>query len=334
MRAENIVKYCQAYLNGFNDLYSMKSCSGVTLGILKIASYCLLIPPVIVGLFSLYYKKIAQIESDFDSLLDSIEAFKTNEIYNKIHQPENALKTNSKEFITYLVRKVNKIHASDISDINDIERVRKGFLLLSFEKQKDFFQGLADSSLLIKFLEMNFIPNDISELNFTLGNSQFQNLKDNDCIAMIFFKYLAKFSELTKLHLDLKGLGFYGPMAEGQLDQLDQLFASAYDGGSFWFPMENYRYDAQDFREGLSIYSYCDRGSPMTNAAVELRRLIHKAKNADNTFKYKLSFMNLMVDGDTKGTHSVNECDVFLNYRSSFSPKLIAFLNKAPKISV
>jgi hypothetical protein len=298
MRSELIVQKCLSYFNGFYEIPRCKNRTELLSSLLKIVSYALLLPPVIVGVFYFHHKKIAILENSFNQLMDNTEAYRAQEVFHRIHR-DNSRCFKQKDIIQCLLIKISDLKCEELDtaeEIKEIERIKKGFLLLSLEKQHDLFLKLIDKGLMSKLLDMDLIPKDITELNFTLGESRFQNLEANDTLATKFLSKLTEFRSLKKIRLDLKGIGFYGPAANQNLENLSQsIHVSRID--AFLFPTIN---NTKITREGKS-YFYSDRNFPIVNAMVQLRKFIDRANSNGSNFEYHLDFMNLLVGGNNRG---------------------------------
>lgn len=209
-------------------------------------------------------------------------------------------------------------------DQDKIEPFQKGFFKLSCEQQKEFFYALMQNELMTSLLKKNLIPENITEINFTLGDSEFRNNEVNDKMIGLFLKNLDRFNELEKLHLDLRGLGFYGPAANDSLPNVSKMNLKKSASWSF----SNLR--PTTIKIGTCMYYYWDRGSPLTNVAIKLETLIKSAKEASRSFEYKLVFMNLTIHNNNKNIDIFEDNSVFENQTTSFSSNLLAFLEQTP----
>lgn len=325
MRSENIVRSCLNYFNAFNELANCQNKSEYLIASLKIVSYSLIFPPLIVGCLYFYHKKIALLESSFDGLIDNTAIYKTHQVFHEIHY-DNSKSFKQKDIVQCLFIKVSNLNYEDLNTDKgkaEIERFKKGFKLLNLEKQHDFFVKLLDSGLMAKFLDMDLIPKDIKELNFTLGESKFQDLNSNDSLAIIFFDKLKEFKSLKKIRLDLKGLGFFGPAASQSLSKLTKNFQN--DKIDFFYsPTRN---NTMIERNGVKYY-YTDRASPISNAMIQLRKFIDHANKNGKHFEYHLEFINLMIHGDNKVLiNSWENSETFRKKNQSFTDEIISFLN-------
>lgn len=323
-RSENIVQICSSYLNGFNEIANCQSASEYLHVFLKIASYSLIIPPVIASCLYFYHKKIVVMENTFDGLIDRSEDLKTQEVFHHI-QLESSTNFKKKDIIQCLLIKIGNLEYSDLSTPEgkvEIERFQKGFRLLNLEKQRDFFLELIDFDLMSKLLDMDLIPKDIKELHFTLGESKFQDLDANDALGMKFFSKLSEFKSLNKIQLDLKGLGFFGPEASKSLqDPSQDLLAEKI----------NYFYTRNTLviNRGERKYYYIDRSSPISNSIIELRKCIAHANANNQKFEYHLDFINLLVHGDNKNKLESWESDeTFECNKLNFADQITTFLHK------
>lgn len=319
MRSQNVVQHCLSYLNGFNEIAASRNACECVEGLLKVVSYSLIFPPIIVGCLYLHHKKIVVLENTFDELMDQLDVYKTQEAFLKIYNINNK-DVKQKDILQCLLLKVSNLNYEDLYTTEgkkEIERFQKGFKLLHLDKQHDLFVELMDRNLMTKLLDLDFIPKDIEELNFTMGESKFQDLDINDAFAMKFFNKLCEFKSLKKIRLDLKSLGFFGPAACQSLKNLTQDFKTD-KIKNVYFPIRNNTM----ITRGTTKYYYTDRGSPISNAMLQLRKMIDRANEKGHYFEYHLDFMNLLIHGDNKGKIQSWEND------EAFGKKQLFFVNK------
>ncbi|MFI5343739.1 MAG: hypothetical protein ACHQUC_05910 [Chlamydiales bacterium] len=204
MDVRNNLEFCENYFNSFADLFQCASLGRTLKGIGKILSYSLIIPPLVIAYKYFQYRKIAQINA-FKDGLDNLLSCSSNplKIY-KLVFPEK-----QKELLNYLTNKAAEIKTNGANHDLEKTRFQKGFRLLSFDQQKDFFAMAIQANVLSNVLAL--IPNDISELNFTSGpvRHPFGNDSQQREYAELLVDKLKQLTHVKKLHLDLTGLGLY-----------------------------------------------------------------------------------------------------------------------------
>jgi hypothetical protein len=286
MEASKIVKLCDDYFSGFEDVKKHENACQTFKGVLKIFTYLLVIPLAVFGLLSWKYRKIAFIDTNLDKLMDT-DAAKPHFVgYQKIGT-DSAIYENQKALIDYLVMKLDS--NSENPEL-EIERFQKGFRILDFESQKTFFEKISsfDKALTI-------LPRDLKILNFYSGKvDAFHHSKTSSENTTLLIKVLPEFKELRRLNLDLKGVGFICPSVNASLqDMIGQ-------------------------KEGVNIYhglphvainwngmkcNHVNDAETVVSAMTAMRTLIRENKNKQKDFMYNISFTNLAVSHNGVSQH-------------------------------
>lgn len=326
MRSEAIVRLCLDYSNGFKELANSKSGSDRLKAFFKILSYTLIFPPIIMACLYFHHRKIARLESNFDQLIDKMDAYKSHEAFMNIYSKDSK-DIRQKDILQCLFIKISNLDYEDLNTPEgkkEVERFQKGFKLLSLDKQHDLFLKLIENGLMSKLLNMDLLPKDIQELYFTLGASKIQNLEENDALAMKFFAQLSEFKSLNNIRLDLKSLGFFGPAACQTLDNLSKVQLKDRNI-HYFFPQ---KINTTINRDGRELY-YLDRSSPISNALVQIRKSIDRSNEQGQHFEYHLDFTNLLIHGDNKGKiHSWEKEKTFEAHKEGFVENIVSFLHQ------
>lgn len=208
MKASEIIKQCQSYFHGFSDVIEHKTAPAVMVGVLKILSYILVLPPLIFVALYFANRRVAVIEITLDALLDNSKALKTENIYAKTI-PGTKSKFKADELVNYLIGKLDLVHASK----KELERFQKAFYLLDFDSQALFFNRLAVAKDFTRAIDV--IPRDLEYLNFSLGGRGLEldlatwDESQSQFCACLFFQNFSSFHDLKKVKFDLSALGFY-----------------------------------------------------------------------------------------------------------------------------
>lgn len=285
------VNSCKSYLSGFKDVQNSNK---VPLGILKILSYALIIPPlVVIGLY-LHHKKIVHLDQSYDAMLNNEPSSKSNHIH-LIGECRNKSKIDSMNFVSYLIRKSTVLARSNLTDAVKEEQkqnFQKGFHQLSFKAQRQFFIKLINKGALSKFLQQDLLPKDIKEINFTLGNAHYRNSGANVKAAKLFFDFMNSCDHLDKVNLDLKGLGYYN---QNVYERLHGYSVDKYCDEHVPTVVSTGQYN----NWSGEIYStYTDRPISKVNAMQVLKNTIQKSKTKHNRFNYRIDFIKLSVEGN------------------------------------
>jgi len=180
------VRYYENYFSGFKDVYKANSTKKVFFGLAKIASYFSVVAPAIFG--GLYLlelgkrRKIKKLFKEVDSFLSS-STLKTCEVGTQLHQSKQI---EQRKLIQYAYTK-----AKD----HDWNRFSDAFLLLNEESQAQFFHRIKARELM-KHVCKN-LPKKIEFLSFC-----------NQHVDALL-KHLPDFTNLKKLNLNLKDMGFF-----------------------------------------------------------------------------------------------------------------------------
>lgn len=295
MRAENVYKSCNNYLNGFNDVAEHKTGNETAKGLLKIASYVLIIPVIIAAIGKLATYKIVKIKALLGDS-DSLTTLKTDTVFKKVKQDI----INQKELVNYLVYKSETIQKDEANEITLFEN---GFRLLNFDSQKEFFEKITSKTETLKNA-LDIIPKDIQELNFSCKKGEPSgSIVDNlmsprgQRNTLLFCERLGEFKDLKKLHLDLRGLGLFGPGSASSLKTMtnsNQITSSSEssDAEGIWY-------------HGVPIMYHANANhvEAVTTALYHLREAM---QNQNNQLQYRIDFSNLGFDFQPNGPHGKN----------------------------
>lgn len=319
MDAKSIVRNCEGYLSGFSDVKDVcthKSGSQFLLGIVKIVSYCLLIPPIVCAALGAKYRKIVQIEDHLDQQLD------TGALSAQVVWSRNAVgaQYTPKEFVSYLVEKVANLQVQHTKELGALipqdekNRFQKGFRLLDAEGQKEFFKEIfSQQELRHKLITLKLIPNDIKELHFCLGDGSLQSVsasKTEDVDR--FVAQLKDFRALEVVKLDLRGLGFMTPSLNGYLASNGR----EYHDGTHEEGIINWG--------GVSYSQYTNSGI-MCLVMQNFRELLRD--NPIREFDFRLMNVSASLEGERYGTGGTG--GVYRNEEPNFQNTLLAYLQAA-----
>lgn len=293
MKAEAVLSNMNRYFNGFHDVYEHKTLGTTFLGIVKILSYCFLIPPFICGSIYGANKKITDLQKEFDREFETDNA-------SKAKQTQQVAMTifpdSEKKLVQYLTDKLDNFDPSTDGDRKAEEMIKfaRGFKKLSFDQQLDFFKNRTHS---VDKLEMalEWIPKDITKLNFISGTrnvlSVFNDAVQNRNNLVIFLSKLPEFKQLKTIELNLQSVGFYTAESNRllQLDVDGVVPLNAPVGGDEYMNGINWRgFDCAGFTNDISC---------ITGTFVKVREL--KQNNRD--LEWKVYFANVHAGTDYYG---------------------------------
>jgi hypothetical protein len=201
------------YLNGFKDVKEHKSVGKVLTGILKILSYALVIPYFYSKDRLKNCKKVVEMQSEYD-----------NKILNVFQKTVPMQSVDQNELVNRLATKLKNFEPDPNNSDVDIDTKKdekalfqKGFKLLDFKSQKDFFKQAAHQGFMEQAL--NWIPEDTKELNLTIGDwpskqgySGFLATPAQIKNSQLIIKLLSdtqKLKQLNVIDLDLKQIGMH-----------------------------------------------------------------------------------------------------------------------------
>lgn len=270
MRSKDITAICEVYFNGFKDVYDHRTASDILLGILKIISYAFIIPPICFAIAYFKNKDIVHIEKAYDTLIPSVAS--TNAIYqNTVSQD-----IDQNKLIDYLVIKIDNLRS--INDPTDEQFFKNGFVQLTFDSQKIFFEKIANKNLLSQAILC--LPNEITELNFTTGYiNPISNSEESIKSISILLDAFKKFTRITKICLDLRSVGYYTVKANQALVTMKQnviVIPGDEDGIFDW--------------KGLS-YEFHNPTQAVVKSLIALRDLLKQTPHLE----YSFSFANLSL---------------------------------------
>lgn len=283
MRAVNTVDLCKDYFDGFKAVAKHESVGAVLLGLLKILTYALILPPLLLGGVYLRSKKIVEFQQSIDSKLDSV---KVNITFANVFPSEN----DSKKLITYLVNKLDNFEGNDNAQLEK-ERFAKGFKLLSYEAQADFFKEAIANKCLA--LAVKWIPRDITYLNFVSGApNAIHHAWANKRNIELLLPELPTFTSLDRIELNLRGLGFYSAAADKNVQNMTNV-----QGLNF-----HYSADTQRTFEHMGVtYHHYNDTLPILKTIVALKELINRRP----TMEWSIRLMNLSVAQKTGDSRSI-----------------------------
>lgn len=278
MRYDNYLNIAKSYISGFSEVRRHESFSKTLVGLLKILSYALILPPLILGCMYWKNRKIHDLQNCMDSKIDNntIQDIFTQSVI----APENQ-ENSQKKMMRYLV---NKLVNFEKRDNEQLERARfeKGFKQLSFESQEEFFRRAQELDCLE--MALNWIPKDIKELNFVSGlTNAVQNSSANKHNVLLLLEELPKFNQLTKIELNLRGLGFYTASVDKNVQTMTgpgDVFACSEDLTKI-------------FEVGGAQYHHSNDTFPILKVVAALRKLLHKQPD----LKWDMSFTGFAVGG-------------------------------------
>jgi hypothetical protein len=285
MRLNNLLNNTKSYLNGFNDVYSHQTVDKKILGLLKIASYALIIPPLVACFIYLKNKKIVDLQKELDGKFDAIL---TKKIFEKIIVPqENTTQQNQatiqNKIIPYLVNKLKNFEEED-NEEEEQKRFEVGFRQLSFDDQKIFFESITQP----RHLQMAFqwIPKDIENLNFVSGPlNPIYYSKMNERHIEILLKNLDQFKSLKQINLNLQGLGFYTPSMNTDICTMGK-----FSGFSFSYTKE----EMGNFQVNGIDYYHENNGMPILRSIESMKKLIQAQPN----LTWHISLTNFGINGE------------------------------------
>lgn len=296
MRSVDIVSQCENYFNGFRDIHSQKNVE-VLEGVLKVFSYLLLLPAIVVGAIYFYNRKLAIIETKLDEKLHNLDSVRINSLYKQKTGLHEACGVTQQQLTEYLLDLEKNI---DIEDGEMTANFQKGFRFLNPDSQNAFFQRLSSPDALRKVLDI--LPRDLEELHVSSGEPWPILHRDDNCErAGWITERLKKFTNLKTLSLDFRGVGFFSPLANSNLKLMLGNNSSCSSGDPFNVIQWN-----------GTLYSYTQDTFAIISSLKALREQILKTPD----LKYKIRFMNIAVfkyDSDRKGSsgtgvfHNANE---------------------------
>lgn len=301
MRASNILSFTHNYSSGFDDVYRHETAGKTLIGLLKIISYALILPPLILGCMYLKSKKINDLQTDIDSKIDTNKVL---EVFSKavLEKQGNC----QKKMIQYLINKLNNFEKTD-DELKEKARFEQGFKQLTFDFQQEFFKKANEEGCLEMALQ--WTPKDITELNFISGPPNALRHSDISNRNMVYLlAELPKFTQLKKITLNLQGLGFYGESVDLDVQRM------TVPGVVFGCRADETRY----FQVHGMEYGHYNDTLNIVKTLVEVRKLI---KNFPN-LEWELKFMTRIISG--KGT----ELTEVLGGEMMHGTNLVAYFNK------
>lgn len=301
MRANNILSFTQNYSSGFDDVYNHETVSKTLVGLLKIISYALILPPLILGCMYIRSKKINELQRDIDSKIDT----------NKVHEVFTTTVLGKqddchKKMARYLINKLVNFEKTD-DEALEKSRFEKGFKQLSFDYQQEFFK-MANEEDCLK-MALQWIPKDITKLNFISGPPNALRHSDISNRNVVYLlAELPKFTHLEKITLNLQGLGFYGESVDLDVQRM------TVPGVDFGCRADETRY----FQVHGMEYGHYNDTLNIVKTLVEVRQLI---KNFPN-LEWELQFMTRIISG--KGT----ELTAVLGGEMMHGTNLVAYFQK------
>jgi hypothetical protein len=290
MRAENRLNNASDYLNGFNDVREHRSVCETITGLLKIISYALIIPPIIMGILYLKGRIVCDLQDELDGQVDQIFA-------------QTFQKNSPQRINEYLINKLINLEMYDDIDLEK-KRFETGFKLLTFESQKEFFKMALEADRMA--LALQWIPNDIKELNFVSGpKNPISDSETNRHSIKLFLEELPRFVRLEKIELDLRGVGFYGPSVDKNVQFMTQ------GSGRFAFIAED---DRRTFIMNGAEYSHYNETFQIVETVVAMRTLIQQQPNLIWNFR----FMDLTMYGVGTESQGTNGMWSFTNNLSAY----------------
>lgn len=282
MRTNRVLSYSESYISGFNDVYNHKSLRQTLIGLIKILSYCLIIPPIVSRCVYLKSKKIVDMQTDIDGKIDN---GRIQEVFTQIATAKNNPVDGENKLINYLI---NKLENFETTDNEKLERSRfgAGFKKLSFASQKEFFKRANDCKCL--GMALKWIPDDITDLNFISGppNPILKSSMNNSNLTLLL-EEIPRFTKLKTMHLHLRGLGFYTLNVDQSVYNMTQgkdVFACTQDSPC------SIKFD------GVTYYNYKNDTMAIVKAIIALRKLTQNQPD----LIWAVNFMNSSLVG--KGT--------------------------------
>lgn len=304
MRAVNAINYSRNYFNGFGDVCNRKTTTQALVGLLKILSYALILPPVIFRCMYFKNKKINDLQTDIDGKIDSN---RMQEIFLQTVVKGKAQENGQKKLIKYLTNKLVNFEKGDDEEL-ERSRFEKGFKQLSFESQGEFFKRAHAFNCLGSALR--WMPKDIAELNFISGppNAIYCSKINRRNVAS-FLEELPKFTHLKKIELNLKGLGFYTPSIDRNVQTM------AIKGISFAHSDEG---SEQTFNVHGILYTHYNDTLPIVKIIIAMKALIQRYPD----LTWQVVLMNFGIGG--KGV----ELQSVVNGEMRYTTNLTAYFRK------